>query len=86
MNVVVSSVLPIRTVEFETKLAPFTVRVIPGVPAVTLTGVMLVMAGRGALMLKGCADDVPPFVPGVVTVILIVPEAAMRLAGIEALS
>jgi hypothetical protein len=53
MNVVVSSVLPMRTVEFETKLTPLTVRVIPGVPAVTLIGVMLVMAGNGAFTLNG---------------------------------
>lgn len=86
IKVVVLSVVPIRTVEFTTKFAPFTVRVMPGVPAITLVGLSEVMAGNGAFTLNGCADDVPPFGAGVVTVMFTVPEAATALAGTGALN
>lgn len=86
IKVVVLSVLPMRTVELATKFWPFTVRVMPGVPATTFEGFREVIAGRGAFTLNGCAEDVPPFGGGVVTVIFTAPEAATRLAGICALN
>jgi len=50
------------------KLVPPTVRVMSPEPANTVVGLMLLSVGTGALTLNVCAVEVPPVVPGVVTV------------------
>jgi hypothetical protein len=50
------------------KLVPSTVNVTSPEPAVTVVGLMMESVGTGALTVKVCVPDVPPFVPGVVTV------------------
>ena len=51
-NVVASDVAFPFTVDVETKLVPFTVKVKPPLPAVTQVGLIDVMAGTGLLIVK----------------------------------
>jgi hypothetical protein len=55
-------------------------------PANTVVGLMLVSVGTGAFTVNVCAVEVPPVVPGVLTVTGIVAEDAISEAGTEALS
>ena len=50
------------------KLVPFNVSVMSPEPANTVVGLILASVGTGAFTVKVCAVDVPPVVPGVVTV------------------
>ena len=70
------------------KPAPSTVNVKEAPPAVAELGEMDFSAGRGfaALMVKVCADDVPPPGAGLGTVICAVPAAAISDAGTVAVS
>jgi hypothetical protein len=71
------------TVEVETKLVPFTVRVNAAPPAVALEGESEVAVGSGFLMVNVRAFDVPPPGVGFTTVTNAVPPVAMSLAGTE---
>src|SRR5438477_23090 len=74
------------TVEVETKLVPFTVRVKEPLPAMVEVGLIEVMVGTGLLMLKVTALDVPPPGAGFTTVMDAVPALAIRAAGTVAVS
>ena len=83
---VVKSVPFQRTVEVETKLAPFTVRVKGLDPAVTWPGEMLARVGSGLLILKFRLVEVPPPGLGLNTVMGIVAARVRSAAGITAVS
>jgi hypothetical protein len=59
---------PKLTVEVETKLVPFTVRVNCGPPAVAQVGLSELMVGTGLLIVNVTAFDVPPAGVGLTTV------------------
>jgi hypothetical protein len=85
-NVVVRAEPFQLTVEVETKLVPFTVKVNEPLPAVVEVGLIEVMVGTGLLMLKVTAFDVPPPGAGFTTVTDAVPALAIRAAGTVAVS
>jgi hypothetical protein len=70
----------------EVNLLPVTVRVKAAPPAVAEVGEMLERAGTGLLMVKVSAEDVPPPGVGLKTVTLEVPEVAISVLGMAALS
>jgi hypothetical protein len=73
----VGRALPFQlTTESNTKPEPLTVSVKAAPPAAAEVGDMDCKTGRGfcALMVKVCADDVPPPGAGLVTVICAVPN------------
>ena len=78
-----------RTLELEMKLAPFTVSVKAGLPAVAELGEMLESVGNGlpaALMVKVSAPEVPPPGVGLKTVTLADPAVAISAAVMAAVS
>jgi hypothetical protein len=85
-NVVVSGVPSHLTVDAPTNPVPVRVSVNVEAPAVTKVGEMEVSVGAGLLMLKVCAEEVPPPGVGLKTVTEAVPDAAMSEAGTVAVS
>ena len=82
---VVLRALPFQlTTEVVTKLAPFTVRVKPGPPAVELVGPIVESVGVRLLTVKVSPADVPPPGVGLVTVTVCVPPGVRFAAGMTA--
>ena len=73
-----------RTLDPLTKLLPLTTNVNGSPPVTAEVGATLVMLGVGLLIANAAAAESPP--PGLATVTLAVPAAAMSLAGIAALN
>jgi hypothetical protein len=86
MNVVVRLEPFTRTTEFVTKLLPFTVRVNPPLPALTLVGEMLDSEGSGLLTARVRDPEVPPPGAGLTTVIETFPATATSPAVMAAVS
>ena len=82
-NVLGSSVEPHHKVQFEVKLVPLTVSVKALPPALTLAGLRLAIVGAGGLTVKLAPGDAPLTL---LTVTQAVPDAAVRLAGITAVT
>jgi len=80
-----STFAPKFTVEPLTKFVPVSVIVTP-VPTVVLVGLIEVSVGAGLLMVKVCADVVPPPGAGFVTVTLSGPAAARSAVVIAAVN
>ena len=77
-NVVVRGLPPNCTTELVLKLAPFTVNVNAGSPAVLLVGDMLARVGAGLLIVKVRPGvEVPPAGVGFVTVTCTVPPTSI---------
>ena len=74
------------TVEVETKLVPFTVKVNWALPAVVEVGLIDVVVGTGLLTVNVCEFEVPPPGLGFTTVTGAVPAAATFAAGTVAMS
>ena len=74
------------TVEVETKLVPFTVRVNWALPTVVEVGLIEVMVGTGLLIVKVTEFEVPPPGGGLTTVTDAVPAVATFAAGTIAVS
>lgn len=74
------------TLEVETKLVPFTVKVNWALPAVVEVGLIELMVGAGLLIVNVTELDVPPPGAGLTTVIDAVPAAATFAAGTIAVS
>jgi hypothetical protein len=72
-----------RTVEFDAKPEPLTVRVKEGPPSLAVDGLRLLTAGPGGVMVNDAALLDVPFV---VTVTVTRPGAVMRLPAIAAVS
>lgn len=86
---VVASAVPFQfTTELSTKFVPFTVNVNGAVPARALTGASEVIVGTGfvAVMVNTMAEDEPPPLSGLATVILAVPAVVRSAVVIVALS
>ena len=84
LTYVVATAVPFHfTFAPEPKLVPLIVRVKAAPPAFAELGLRLVMVGGGRVMVNVAPADVPPVV---VTVTLVVPIAAIRLAGTAAVS
>ena len=83
----VGRLLPFHsTVEVETKLLPFTVRVNPAPPTITVAGESEFKTATGLLTVKVAVLDEPPPGAGLVTWTGAVPAVAMFAAGTEAVS
>jgi hypothetical protein len=74
------------TVEPETKLVPFTVKVKSALPPVVQVGLIEVVVGTGLLIVNVCGLDVPPPGLGFTTVTDAVPAVATFAAGTMAVS
>jgi hypothetical protein len=74
------------TVEVETNLVPFTVKVRSALPAVAQVGLIEVVVGTGLLIVNVCGLDVPPPGLGFTTVTDAVPAVATFAAGTMAVS
>ena len=79
-KVVVSEAAPQLTVVDEVKLAPLTISVKAAPPAVADAGLRLVMEVGGKMMVKAALLEAP------LTVTLIAPAVAIRLAGTSAIN
>jgi hypothetical protein len=75
-----------RTTELLTKFVPVMVRVNPPLPATVVAGLMLLIVGKGFVMVKVAVLDVPPPGAGLKTVTFAVPAVATSLAGMAAVS
>lgn len=75
-----------QTVDALTNPLPLTVSVNAAPPAVVELGFKLVSVGKGLLMVKVAAVEVPPPGVGLLTVTLAVPAVAMSEAGIAAVN
>ena len=74
------------TVEVETNLVPFTVKVKSAFPAVVQVGLIEVVVGTGLLIVNVTELDVPPPGGGLTTVMDAVPAVATFAAGTMAVS
>ena len=74
------------TVEVETNLVPFTVKVKSAFPAAIQVGLIEVVVGTGLLIVNGTEFDVPPAGGGLTTVMDAVPPVATFAAGTIAVS
>ena len=74
------------TVEVETNLVPFTVKVKSALPAVLQVGLIDVVVGTGLLIVNVTEFDVPPAGGGLTTVMDAVPAVATLAAGTIAVS
>jgi hypothetical protein len=74
------------TVEVETKLVPFTVKVESALPAAVQVGLIEVVVGTGLLIVNVTEFDVPPLGGGLTTVMDAVPAVATFAAGTIAVS
>ena len=83
-NPVVRSLPFQRTTEPLTKFVPVMVRVNPPLPATAVAGLMLLIVGKGFVMVKGAVLEVR--FPGLTTVTFAVPAVAILLAGMVAVS
>jgi hypothetical protein len=84
---VVASAVPFQfTVEVETNLVPFTVKVKSALPAVIQVGLIDVVVGTGLLIVNVTELDVPPPGGGLTTVMDAVPAVATFAAGTVAVS
>jgi hypothetical protein len=84
---VVASAVPFQfTVEVETNLVPFTVKVKSALPAVIQVGLIEVVVGTGLLIVNVTELDVPPPGGGLTTVMDAVPAVATFAAGTVAVS
>src|SRR5207249_4118769 len=77
-----------RTSEAGMKLLPSTVRAKAGLPGAMLLGASALTTGTGlgAMIVKGCALEIPPPGAGVATVTCAVPAVAMSAAEMAAVS
>ena len=84
---VVASAVPFQfTVEVETNLVPFTVKVKSALPAAVQVGLIEVVVGTGLLIVNVTELDVPPPGGGLTTVMDAVPAVATFAAGTVAVS
>jgi len=74
------------TVEVETKLVPFTVKMKSALPAAIQVGLIEVVVGTGLLIVNVTEFDVPPAGGGLTTVMDAVPAVATFAAGTMAVS
>ena len=69
-----------------TKFEPLIVRVKAAPPVSAEVGLILAITGTGLLIANDAAFEAPPPGPGLTTVMLAVPPAAMSVAGMAAVS
>lgn len=85
-NVVVSGIPFQFTTEVLTKLVPISMSVKAELPAPAELGASEVSVGEGLLIVKVCADDVPPLGAALKTVTMALPARAMSEAGTVAVT